>query len=462
MWPLNGLACVGRRTLFLVSEALLLFGTIFAGFSFVTWVVGGRAAGPDGDDLIVAAGLAGLCQMAFYYADLYSPVGTRPRLHVAERLFRALGIVALVTAVGSLGVPHLDDNAPALLVALTFPLLVIPAGRDRYPALIRLAGLAHRVLVVGDGPLAEAAIAEIRNRPELGYHVVGSLSLDPGGEARARRRDAWLGGLPVLVERERVDAVMVAWEGRNETFPLEPLLACRSAGVTVMNAVRFCEQITGRVLLDRLTPSTLLYNGVALQRTFAGAVKRMLDVLISAPLLVVLAPVLALVALLVKWDSPGPVFYTQERVGVRGRPFTIRKIRSMGTDAEAETGPVWATGRDPRVTRVGRFLRASRLDECPQLWNVLKGDMSLVGPRPERPVFVERLSRELPYYAHRHLLKPGVTGWAQVCYPYGASVEDARAKLTYDLYYFLHWSIAFDLLILFHTIKIVLCRRGAR
>jgi exopolysaccharide biosynthesis polyprenyl glycosylphosphotransferase len=255
---------------------------------------------------------------------------------------------------------------------------------------------------------------------------------------------------------------MVAWEGRSETFPLEPLLACRSAGVTVMNAARFYEQITGRVLLDRLTPSTLIYNGVALQRTFAGAVKRMLDVLLSAPLLVLLAPVLGLVALLVKWDSPGPVFYTQERVGVRGRPFTIRKIRSMGTDAEATTGPVWAAGRDPRVTRVGRFLRASRLDECPQLWNVLQGDMTLVGPRPERPVFVERLSRELPYYAHRHLLKPGVTGWAQVCYPYGASVDDARAKLTYDLYYLLHWSIAFDLLILFHTIKIVLCRRGAR
>jgi len=170
-------------------------------------------------------------RVAFYYADLYGPVRTRPRLHIAERLFRALGIVALVCAAGSLGVPHLDANAPALLVALTFPLLVIPAGRDRYPALIKLAGLAHRVLVLGGGPVAEAAIAEISNRPELGYHVVGSLSVDPGGEARGRRRDALLGGLPMLVERERVDVVMVAWEDRSDTFPLDPLPQLPGAGL---------------------------------------------------------------------------------------------------------------------------------------------------------------------------------------------------------------------------------------
>jgi sugar transferase (PEP-CTERM system associated) len=462
MWPLNVSTWVGRRMLFLASETLLLFGAIFAALSFMTWAVGGRAAGPGGQNLIIAAGLAALCQVAFYYAGLHGPAGTWPRLHVAERLFRALGVVALVTAIGLLGVPHLDANAPELLLALAFPLVVIPAGRDRYPAFIKMAGLARRVLVLGGGPDAEAAIAEIGNRPELGYHVVGSLTVDPGVEAWERRRDASLAGLPMLVERERVDVVMVAWEDRSATFPLDPLLACRSAGVTVINAARFYEQITGRVILDRLAPSTLIYNGVELQRTFAGTVKRALDVIVSAPLLVLLTPVLGVVALLVRWDSPGPVFYTQERVGVRGRPFTIRKIRSMTTDAEKTTGPVWAADGDLRVTRVGRFLRASRLDECPQVWNVLKGDMSLVGPRPERPVFVEHLSRALPYYAHRHLLKPGVTGWAQVCYPYGASVDDARAKLTYDLYYLLHWSIAFDLLILFHTIKIVLCRRGAR
>lgn len=384
-------------------------------------------------------------------------------MYLAERLFRALGVVAFAMAAASLGLPKVDDHATALLVAVASPLLVIPLSRRRYPALIKLAGLPHRVVIVGDGPAASATMAEITNRPELGYEIVGFLSVKNGGTTdtpgRGRRRS--VEDLAELVRRKRVDIVTVALENRRETVPLDVRLACRSAGVTVVNVDELYERVTGRVLLDRLAPSMLLCDG-APSRPIAAAVKRTVDVLVAATLLALLAPVLALVALLVAWDSPGPVFYTQARVGLRGRPFTIYKFRSMRTDAERETGPVWASGQDPRVTRIGRFLRASRLDECPQLWNVIKGDMSLVGPRPERPVFVEHLSRELPFYAQRHLLRPGVTGWAQVSYPYGASVDDARAKLTYDLYYVLHWSIAFDLLIILHTIKIVLRGRGAR
>jgi sugar transferase (PEP-CTERM system associated) len=350
-----------------------------------------------------------------------------------------------------------------MLVALALPLLVIPVGRHQYPTLIKFTGLPHRVLVVGDGPTADAIRLEIGTRQELGYHVVGSLSLEPDAEARTSPRavDTTLADLPAVVERERVDIVTVALDGGRAPLPLAALLACRSAGAMVVQANRFYERVTGRILLDGLTPSALIYGGTP-PRRLAVAVKRMLDIVVSAILLVLLAPVLALVALLIRLDSPGPILYTQERVGFRGRPFTIYKFRSMRADAEVGTGPVWAAGHDSRVTRIGRILRACRLDECPQLWNVLKGDMSVVGPRPERPVFVERLSLELPYYEQRHLLKPGVTGWAQVCYPYGASVEDARAKLAYDLYYLLNWSTVFDLLIIFHTIKIVLCGRGAR
>jgi sugar transferase (PEP-CTERM system associated) len=460
MWPLEGVSCAGRRVLFLIFEASLLFGTIVSGFACINWVLTGRAA-VDGRAVALAAGLAGLCQLAFYYADLYGPSDRGPRLPFVERLFRALGVVAIVTALGSSGVPFLDDHAPALLVALALPLLVVPVGRHQYPTLIKFTGLPHRVLVVGDGPAADAIRTEIGARQELGYEVVGSLTLDPDPkEPTSPRGGAALAGLPVMVEDERVDIVTVALEDGREP-PLAALLACRSAGAMVVQANRFYERVTGRILLERLTPSALIYGGTP-PRRIAVAIKRTIDVVVSAILLVFLAPVLALVALLIRVDSPGPIFYTQERVGFRGRPFTIYKFRSMRADAEVETGPVWAAGDDARVTRVGRFLRACRLDECPQLWNVLKGDMSVVGPRPERPVFVERLRLGVPYYEQRHLLKPGVTGWAQVCYPYGASVEDARMKLSYDLYYLLNWSTVFDLLIIFHTIKIVLCGRGAR
>lgn len=461
MWPLEGVACAGRRALFLMFEALLLFATMVSGFVCINWALAGRAV-VDGSTLALAAGLTGLCQVAFYYADLYGPSETWPRLPFVERLFRALGVVAIVTALGSFGVPLLDDHVPALLVALALPLLVVPVGRRQYPTLIKFTGLPHRVLVVGDGPAADAIKSEIGTRHALGYHVVGSLSVEPGSEEETSpgRVETALADLPAVVERERVDIVTVALEAGRE-LPLAALLACRSAGAMVVQATRFYEQVTGRISLERLTPSALIYGGTPPCRT-AVALKRMIDIVVSATLLVLLAPVLAVVALLIKWDSPGPIFYTQERVGFRGRLFTIYKFRSMRAEAEVGTGPVWAAEHDPRVTRVGRFLRACRLDECPQLWNVLKGDMSVVGPRPERPVFVERLSPELPYYEQRHLLKPGVTGWAQVCYPYGASVEDARAKLAYDLYYLLNWSTVFDLSIIFHTIKIVLRGHGAR
>jgi sugar transferase (PEP-CTERM system associated) len=461
MWPSEGIACVGRRILFVVFETLLLIVGILAGYALITWGAGRRVV-LDEHTVAMIAGLAAVCQVAFYYSDLYGPCGGRTSLHVAERLFRALGVTAIVMAVGAPGVPPLADHATVLLAALTFPLLVIPVGRRQYPALIRLAGLRQRVLILGDGPAAHEVLGAIRSRPELGYDIVRPAVVQRAAEVGTPRCSrAWSSELPDLIKGRRVDIVTVALEDPHETVPLSVRLACRTAGVTVVSVGEFYERVTGRVLVDRVTPGVLLHS-VTPPRQAAVVVKRIVDVCVAAVLLVLAAPVMALVALLIRWDSPGPVLYAQERVGFRGRPFTLYKFRSMRQDAEAETGPVWAAGRDPRVTRVGRFLRASRLDESPQLWNVIKGDMSLVGPRPERPVFVERLIAEVPCYAQRHLLKPGVTGWAQVSYPYGASVADARAKLTYDLYYVLRWSLVFDLLIIVHTIKIVLCGRGAR
>jgi len=241
------------------------------------------------------------------------------------------------------------------------------------------------------------------------------------------------------------------------------LLNCKLAGgVDVIDSVSFYEQATGKLLIENIQPSWFLYASGFRVTTFMRFYKRVLDLLTSFVGMLLFAPLFPLIALIVKLDSPGPVFFKQIRVGERTREFWVYKFRTMRQDAEAATGAVWATVDDPRITRVGNFLRKSRLDEVPQLFNVFNGDMSIVGPRPERPEFVERLSENIPYYAKRHFMKPGVTGWAQVCYPYGASDKDALEKLRYDLYYIKNYSVMLDLIIILETIKVVLFGRGGR
>jgi lipopolysaccharide/colanic/teichoic acid biosynthesis glycosyltransferase len=263
-----------------------------------------------------------------------------------------------------------------------------------------------------------------------------------------------------LVERLGVDRVVVALEDRRGQLPTTELLRCRLAGVRVQEREELYEHITGKIAVEAMRPSYLIFNR-GFSRSLTGQLaKRGGDVALSLFGLALAWPVMLLTALAVRLSSRGPVLYTQERVGCDGAPFTLYKFRSMRTDAESGTGPVWATKDDPRITPVGRFLRRTRLDELPQLFNVLLGDMSLVGPRPERPVFVAELERQIPYYALRHVVKPGVTGWAQINYPYGSTVEDALQKLQYDLFYIKNQSLPFDLSIVFTTIKTVVLRKG--
>lgn len=263
-----------------------------------------------------------------------------------------------------------------------------------------------------------------------------------------------------LVERLGVDRVVVALEDRRGQLPTAELLRCRLAGVRVQEREELYERITGKIAVEAMRPSYLIFNR-GFSRTLTGQLaKRGGDVCFSLVGLALAWPVMVLTALAVRLSSRGPALYTQERVGVDGEPFTLYKFRSMRTDAESATGPVWATKDDPRITPVGRFMRRTRLDELPQLFNVLLGDMSLVGPRPERPVFVAELEQQIPYYGLRHVVKPGVTGWAQINYPYGSTVEDALQKLQYDLFYIKNQSLPFDLSILFTTIKTVVLRKG--
>jgi sugar transferase (PEP-CTERM system associated) len=265
-----------------------------------------------------------------------------------------------------------------------------------------------------------------------------------------------------VVKSANVDRIVVAMGERRGQFPTDKLLQLSLAGrVSIEEGAAFYERITGRVSLGMIRPSWLIFTGpgrkaklASLSRTVVHRFAALIGALLSLPIVIV-------TAILIKLDSRGPVFYKQERVGKNGRAFTLIKFRSMKVDAEAD-GPVWASKGDDRTTRIGRIIRKVRVDEIPQFWNILRGEMSFVGPRPERPHFVAQLAQEIPFYEQRHLIAPGLTGWAQIKYPYGASIEDARQKLQYDLFYIKNYSLVFDALILFETIKIILFGRGAQ
>ena len=265
-----------------------------------------------------------------------------------------------------------------------------------------------------------------------------------------------------FVENLGVSEVVLALEERRNALPLKDLLRIKTAGVHVNDFSSFLERETGRIDLDTVNPSWLIFSdGFSSGRAVSSVAKRIFDITASALLLVATFPVIALFALLVKIDSRGPAFFRQTRVGLYGQNFEVIKLRSMRTDAET-AGAQWATKDDPRVTRIGKFIRKVRIDELPQAWSVLKGEMSFVGPRPERPEFVANLEEQLPYYAERHMVKPGITGWAQVNYPYGASIEDSRHKLEFDLYYAKNYTPFLDLLIILQTLRVVLWHEGAR
>jgi sugar transferase (PEP-CTERM system associated) len=269
--------------------------------------------------------------------------------------------------------------------------------------------------------------------------------------------------IPALISQLNVHRVVVSLSEARGKLPMDRLLDLRlRGGVMFDHLASVYEEYTGKIAVENLRPSWLIFSDGFRKTRPLLFLKRVADVVLSAVGLLLLSPVMAIVAALVKLTSPGPALYHQERVGLNGRTFTVHKFRTMRSDAEKGTGPVWATANDSRVTTVGRFLRRTRLDEIPQLWNVLRGDMSFVGPRPERPTFVEQLSAQIPFYPQRHVVKPGVTGWAQVRYTYGASVEDAIEKLQYDLYYIKNMSLALDLVIVLETIKTVVLRRGAQ
>ncbi|MBA3766782.1 MAG: TIGR03013 family PEP-CTERM/XrtA system glycosyltransferase, partial [Acidobacteria bacterium] len=362
-------------------------------------------------------------------------------------------------------VPQLLIGRGVSFIALPLALTLVITWRITIHYFLGHPQIGERVLIVGSGATAIEVAREALERRDAGYRIIGFVDTDPQMIGRSLINPRVIGltsELDAIVKRDNIDRIVVAMGERRGQFPTDQLLDLSLSGnVSIEECASFYERLTGRVHLDMIRPSWLIFSGRGRQKRFNTLARTIMHrgmALIGA---ILSLPLAIVTALLIKLDSRGPVLYRQERVGMNGQPFTLMKFRSMRTDAEKD-GPIWASQTDDRTTRVGRIIRVIRIDEIPQFWNILKGEMSFVGPRPERPHFVRQLAEEIPYYEQRHLIAPGLTGWAQIKYPYGASIEDARQKLQYDLYYIKNQSLALDATILFETIKTILFGRGGR
>lgn len=397
-----------------------------------------------------------------YFTELYS---YERRYGVKESFLRVL--MSLVLAFFILSAiyflkPSLTIRLVPLLVSLGLFGFVQFLWHNRYPFLLRVPGIAQKVFIFGIGPLAqkmEMVLAMSNNA----YTFAGFV--EPAADLNTVPQENIVATTATLLDtaqRENVSKIVVSLSERRGVLPVQAILGCKLQGIEIVDAQTFYEDITGKLMIEEINPSWFIFSDGFHVTPFMRFYKRVFDIAFSGLGLLLVLPFFPLIALAIKLDSPGPVIFKQLRIGRGEERFHLYKFRTMRQDAERESGAVWAQKNDPRVTRIGRFLRKTRLDETPQLFNVLRGDMSFIGPRPERPEFVEQLNRQISYYSNRHCVKPGVTGWAQVKYPYGASEDDALEKLRYDLYYIKNYSILLDLIIILETVKVVLFGRGGR
>jgi sugar transferase (PEP-CTERM system associated) len=452
-----------RTILLLLVEAMLLFsGLIIAVYT--------RLGAMDGDDALVnrhgfykAALATTFCLASFYLFDLYDFIVMHDRRELVLRLLQALGCAWAALALLFYAIPQVMIGRGVSLIALPIALLVMVGWRLGIHWVLGHPELGERILIVGSGSFAIEIARETLTRPDAGFRVVGFVDNDPALVGKSLINPKVIGltsELAALVKRESIDRLVVAMGDRRGQFPTQELLHLSLSGdVSIEESASFYERLTGRVLLDMIRPSWLIFSTRGRRVRTHEVIRISIHRLVALIGAVLSLPIVILTAILIKIDSRGPVLYKQERVGKNGRRFTLMKFRSMRVDAE-KNGPVWASNGDDRMTRVGRFIRKVRVDEIPQFWNILRGDMNFVGPRPERPHFVSQLAAEINYYEQRHLVAPGLTGWAQIKYPYGASIEDAKQKLQYDLYYIKNQNLMLDATIMFETIKTILFGRG--
>jgi len=415
-----------------------------------------------------------VCQFIFYLFDLYDLSTARPRRELFASIIQAVAIACLLLGLIFLIVPKLllgyveqegrvlyAQGVPTTAMVLTLGFMI--CWRIVIHWLLSHPRLAEKVLIVGAGTPAVELAREVLERRDLGYRIVGFIAEDRAMIGRCLVNPSVIGvanDINEIVERERVDRVVVALNDRRGHLPVDQLLELRLQGSAMIEeGTTFYERVTGKISVEMLRPSWIIFSGGSKRSRTWFAIRRSLNFVIAVVGVVLSFPIALVTALAIKLESPGPIFYQQERVGKNGRRFTIIKFRSMRQDAE-QGGPQWAAAGDDRTTRIGRFIRKVRIDEIPQFINILRGEMSLVGPRPERSFFVDQLTTQLPFYSQRHIVEPGLTGWAQINYEYGASIADALEKLQYDLYYIKNASLLFDLWILLQSFKIIIFGRG--
>jgi sugar transferase (PEP-CTERM system associated) len=410
--------------------------------------------------------IAVVLHVCLHCVDLYDVRTLADRRDLFTRLLSALGAASLILAALYYWVPTLIIGRGIFLIASVLVVGLVVGWRVAFEWLSLRLAPAERLLIVGTSGAAVDLARELYDRrQELGVELVGFVDPDRARVGTSLINPGVVGtidDIPDIVRHRSVDRVVVSLADARGKLSMEQLLEMKlNGGVRFDHLASVYEDYTGKIAVENLRPSWLIFSEGFRKTRALNAMKRMLDVLLSAIGLLLAAPLMLLTVIALKRTSPGPVLYHQQRVGKDGRVFTIHKFRSMRTDAEKATGAVWSSEGDPRVTPVGRFLRRTRVDELPQLWNVLKGDMSVVGPRPERPEFVTNLTKEIPFYGQRHVVRPGLTGWAQVRHSYGSTAHDALQKLQYELFYIKHLSIAFDVFIILETVKTVLVRRGS-
>ncbi|WP_086618549.1 TIGR03013 family XrtA/PEP-CTERM system glycosyltransferase [Erythrobacter tepidarius] len=453
-----------------IPHAVLLLGLLDLGLlvlaSEAAWQLRagqiGMAIDDFGDRWLVLVGTAMIIWLAMIAVGVYGPYALRSLRFAGARLLVAISLGIIALAVIDFIVPSDFFWRSTLLYTMGLAILVLVADRLLLSSFLGSSAFRRRVMVLGAGERAQR-LRELSEKPETGFAIVAYIAMGDNQrvveEAIPR---AAIHDLGRFVENLGVSEVVLALQERRNALPLKDLLRIKTKGVHVNDFSSFIERETGRVDLDTVNPSWLIFSdGFSSSRMFSSAVKRIFDIVASSILLALTLPIIIIFAGLVKLDSKGPAFFRQTRVGLYGEPFTLIKLRSMRADAEKD-GAKWAEENDPRITRLGRFIRKVRIDELPQTWSVLKGEMSFVGPRPEVPSFVESLEAEIPFYSERHMVKPGITGWAQINYPYGASVEDSRRKLEYDLYYAKNYTPFLDLVILLQTVRVILWPEGAR
>jgi sugar transferase (PEP-CTERM system associated) len=454
-----------RNVFFVLGEGIFIFVSVLSAAIILS---GSSALHEEPWFYVKLITITIICQVCLYYNNLYELKSTTGVQELALRLIQSLGFAAIFLSLLYIALPIFTIGFGTFMIGAAIVVVVVACWRFAYASVLSRGIFNQQIILLGSSDLVQKIRVEIDRRKDCGYTVAVEvpectddmeMGAQDGGQAFCQ--NIYM-GLYELSQSHSIDKIVVAFKEKRKQLPMDELLRCRVEGIEIIDGNSFYEMLTGKLLVELINPAWLIFSAGFQKSRMRRLVKRTTDLALAVEAIILLAPLLFLTSFAIKLDSRGPVFFSQERVGERRRIYRIYKFRSMVQDAEKLSGPKWAEVNDPRITRVGRILRRLRIDELPQIVNVLKGEMSFVGPRPEREVFVNELEKIVPYYRERFTVKPGMTGWAQVNYGYGASVADAIEKLNYDLFYIKNMSNMMDLVIIMRTAKIVLFGYGVR